>query len=148
MPSNGGESHLLCLDHIPPGATVVVAGMTVVVGRSCELIVFTDIDDVPLEPQMTEPATLTPSMEAEVSDWLNTIGGAWAQSQETKYGVPVDAWFAQIHRLTRLHSKRVGGFNTWNCYQKWWKHHHPEEERPLGSDHEGGLYNLSLLAAH
>jgi hypothetical protein len=34
--SNGGESRLLCLDHISPGATVVIAGMTVGISRSCE----------------------------------------------------------------------------------------------------------------
>ena len=123
--------------------------MTVVVSRSCELIVFTDVDGVPLEPQLTEPATLTPSMKEEAASWLQTIGGAWAQSQERKYRVPVDAWFSQIHHLTWLHSKRhLGGFNSWNSYQKWWKRHHPEEERPLGSDHEGKLYTPSLLTVH
>jgi hypothetical protein len=87
-------------------------------------------------------------MEAEVADWLNTVGGAWAWSQEEKHGVPVDTWLSQIHHLTQPYSKSHGGFNTWNSYQKWWKHHHPEEERPLGSYNKGKPYIPSLLTVH
>jgi hypothetical protein len=96
------------------------------------------------ELQLMKPATLTPSMETEVEGWLKTVGVAWAHSQEEKHRVPVDAWLAQIHHLTRPYSKLAGGLNSWNSYQKWWKHHHPEEECPLGSD-DGGRHMHILL---
>ena len=75
-----------------------------------------------------------------MEDWLKTVGGAWAHIQEEKYGVPTDVWFARIHHLTRQYTKLAGGFNPWNTYQKWWKHHHPEE-RPCGDD-KGKSYLL------
>ena len=89
--------------------------------------------------------TLTPLMESEVDDWLRTVGGAWVRSQEDKYGVPADVWFARINHLTRQSTKLAGGFNAWNTYQKWWKHHHPEERRC--ADDEGKSY-LSVLTGY
>lgn len=102
---------------------------------------------VPMESESTKPLTLTPGMEAEVVEWLKTIGGAWVHSQEQKHGVPADVWLAKIHHLTRQHAKSGGGLNTWNTYQKWWKHCHPEAARPLGSDDRGKSYILSVFTA-
>ena len=98
---------------------------------------------VPMESVSATPLTLTPGMEAEVEDWLKTVGGAWVHSQEEKYGVPADVWFARIHRATKQYTKLAGGLNWWNTYQRWWKHCHPEEERPLGAD-DGGTSLFSL----
>ena len=103
------------------------------------------MDTVPTEAELTAPSTLTPGMEAEVEEWLKTVGAAWVQSQEQKHGVAADVWLAKIHHLTRQHAKAGGGLNTWNAYQRWWKHHHPEEDRPLGSDDRGKSYIISCL---
>ena len=84
-------------------------------------------------------------MESEVDEWLSTVGGAWVYSQEKKHRVPADVWFARINHLTRQHTKRDGAFNSWNTYQKWWKHHH-QEERPC-ADNEGKSY-LSVLTGY
>ena len=97
-----------------------------------------------MESVSTEPLTLTPSMEAEVEEWLRTVGGTWVHSQEEKHGVPADAWFAHIHHATRQSWKLAGGLNPWNSYQRWWKHCQPEGERPLGSNNEGMSYILCL----
>ena len=83
-------------------------------------------------------------MEAEVEEWLKTIGGAWVHRQEEKHGVPTDVWLAKIHHLTRQYSKSSGGLNSWNVYQKWWRHHHPED-CPLGSDVGGKSYIFLYL---
>jgi hypothetical protein len=86
-------------------------------------------------------------MEAEVEEWLKTVGGTWVHSQEQKHGVPADVWLAKIHHLTRQHAKPSGGLNTWNAYQKWWKHHYPEEDRPLGADDRGKSYIIFIFSA-
>ena len=96
-----------------------------------------------MESELTKPLTLTPDMETKVEEWLMTIGGAWVQSQEQKQGGPADVWLAKIHHLTRQHARSGGGLNTWNAHQKWWKHNHPEEDCPLGSDDRGKPYILS-----
>lgn len=90
--------------------------------------------------------TLTPSMELDVEEWLKTVGGSWVRDQEKTHGVPADVWLSHIHHLTRQHSKLTGGFNSWNTFQKWWKHHHQEKERALGSE-EGMSYIISILTA-
>ena len=95
---------------------------------------------------MTSQSTLTPGMESEVEDWLNTVGGAWAHSQEEKHGVPADIWLSHIHHLTGQYRKYSGGLNSWNTFQKWWKHHHQEQERPIGSE-EGKSYIISVSTA-
>ena len=97
---------------------------------------------VPAESELVKP--FTPSMETEVEVWLNTVVGTWVQSQEQKHGVPANVWLAKIHHLTRQHAKSGGGLNTWNTYQKWWKHQHPED-RPLGSDDQGESYIFQYL---
>jgi len=147
LSSNDEESHLICVNCIPPGATAaVVEGMTVVIRRCVKdsFLTFIDVDDVPMDSPSTNLVTLTPSMEAEAADWLRTVGWVWAQRQEEEHGVPADVWLAQVHHLTNPRSKRQVGLNTWNSYQKWWKHHHPDE-RPLGSDNAGKAYILSLV---
>ena len=98
-----------------------------------------------MESELNKHSTLTPGMEAEVEEWLTTIGGAWVESQEEKHGITADVWLAKVHHLTKQHAKPGGGLNTWNTYQKWWKHNHPEEDRPLGADHAGKPYIFSVF---
>lgn len=100
------------------------------------------MDTLPPGPVLYKPFTL--SMETEVEEYLNSVVGAWAHGQEQKHGVPADVWLAKIHSLTRQHTKSGGGLNSWNTYQKWWKHHHPED-RPLGSDDQGKQYIFLYL---
>jgi len=70
-----------------------------------------------MESVLAKPLILTPGMEGEVEEWLRTISGTWVHSQEEKYRVPADAWFAHIHHTTRQYKKLAGGLNSWNFYQ-------------------------------
>lgn len=68
---------------------------------------------------------------------LKTIGAIWVQSQKQKHGIPADVWPAGTHHLNMQCAKSGAGLNTGNAHQKWWKHHHPEEDCPLSSDDRG-----------
>lgn len=78
-------------------------------------------------------------METEVEDWLKNVAGTWVQRQEEKHGVPADYWLSHIHHLTKQHTKLSVGLNSWNCFQKWWKHCHPGEEDGTLGPEEGTL---------
>ena len=107
----------------------------------------TSIHAVSPEPESTEPLLLTPGMEVEVEEWLKTVGGPWLRHQEEKHGVPADVWLSHLHHLTRQYSKLNVGFNAWNTYQKWWRHHHPEKECARGAE-EGMAYTIFISMAY